>query len=166
MRLSTHPHFHLERRGAVKIRAKFGLIWVPATIELQQALDGIWRLPGKQAVPSRYAHLVISETTGRPYKEDHFRHEFARIRDLAGLPAGLLYMDLRRTAVLNLARSSCTVPEIGSITGHSFKAITQILEVYLPRHTELAKSGIVKLEQRRAAIELNRCRGRRGSVSA
>ena len=61
--------------------------------------------------------IVISETTGQPYKEDNFRHVFARIRaaaidgnDETGRPPckeldGLWFLDLRRTAVVRLAEA-------------------------------------------------------------
>jgi hypothetical protein len=117
------------------------LITIPATTELRQALA---------EAPRRSPTIVISETTGQPYKEDHFRHEFARIRALAGLPAELRFMDLRRTAVVRLAEAGCSVPEIAAVTGHSIDRTARILEVYLPRTAPMARSAVARLDQARA----------------
>jgi integrase len=46
------------------------LITVPVTRELNAALA---------RTPKRAPTIVVCETTGRPYKSDHFRHEFRRI---------------------------------------------------------------------------------------
>ena len=54
-------------------------------------------------------------------------------------------MDLRRTAVVHLARAGCSVPEIAAITGHSVSLTVSILEVYLPRDSEMAAAAISKL---------------------
>jgi hypothetical protein len=98
---------------------------------------------------------VVSEETGKPYKADNFRHVFAEIRAAAGIDevarrygieGGLLFMDLRRTAVVHLARAGCSVPEIAAITGHSVSRTVSILEVYLPRDSEMAAAAIAKLE--------------------
>ena len=71
---------------------------------------------------------IINEETGGPYKPDNFRHLFAEIRAKAGIDqiarehgieGGLLYMDLRRTAIVHLARAGSSVPEIAAVTGHS-----------------------------------------------
>lgn len=98
---------------------------------------------------------VISEETGQPYKPDTFRHIFAEIRAAAGIDeiaqrhgieGNLLFMDLRRTAVVHLARAGCSVPEIAAITGHSVSHTVSILEVYLPRDSEMAAAAIAKLD--------------------
>jgi hypothetical protein len=47
-----------------------------------------------------------------------------------------------------LAEAGCTVPEIAAITGHSFKHVTHILEVYLSRTRTLADAAIIKLDRR------------------
>jgi integrase len=66
----------------------------------------------------------------------------------------VVYRQLRHTAIVQLARAGCsgppssplTVPEIASITGHSIKTVTQILEHYLPRDSVAAQNAIAKLE--------------------
>jgi integrase len=54
--------------------------------------------------------------------------------------------DLRRTAVVRLAEAGCEVPQIASITGHSLKQASTILETYFVRTYKMAQSAITKLE--------------------
>jgi integrase len=121
-------------------------IQVPILPELSRALD---------ESPKGATVYVISEETGQPYRPDNFRHIFAEIRAEAGveeiarqhgIEGGLLFMDLRRTAVVHLARAGCSVPEIAAITGHSVSRTVSILEVYLPRDSEMAAAAIAKLD--------------------
>jgi hypothetical protein len=121
-------------------------ILVPLLPELVKMLD---------QNPQGATVYVISEETGQPYKPDNFRHVFAEIRAAAGIDeiarehgieGGLLFMDLRRTAVVHLARAGCSVPEIAAITGHSVSRTVSILEVYMPRDSEMAAAAIAKLE--------------------
>ncbi len=115
------------------------LVSVPAVEELRQALD---------RAPRKSPQIIVSETTGRPYREDNFRHVFADIRAAAGLD-GLQFMDLRRTAVVWLAEAGCEIYEISAITGHSLKHTVAILEVYLPRNAAMARNAIAKLSEYR-----------------
>lgn len=107
------------------------------------------------------AFRVISNRTGRPYKEDHFRHVFAEVRESVAYeipcfydPAGggvvqtadLQFIDLRRTAVVHLGRAGATVPEIAALTGHSETTVHELLRVYLPRDRAVADAAITKLE--------------------
>jgi site-specific recombinase XerD len=117
------------------------LISIPATAELCLVLAG---------APRASPTIVISETTAQPYKEDHFRHEFARIRELAGLPTSLRFMDLRRTAVVRLAEAGCSIPEIAAVTGHTIDRTARILEAYLPRTAPMARAAVSRLDQARA----------------
>jgi integrase len=94
-------------------------------------------------------HLVVSETTFRPYRQFNFVHLVAEVIEAAGLK-GKRYGDLRRSAVVRLAMAGCTIPMIASITGHSYKRCEEILEVYLPRSTELARLAIERVLQARA----------------
>lgn len=95
------------------------------------------------------AFIVISEATGEPYNEDFFRHEMRRVAQAAGLPDDLLFMDLRRTTVLELARANNNALQIAQITGHTYKSVQTILETYLPRDSEIAAQAIAKLEDYR-----------------
>jgi nucleoside-diphosphate-sugar epimerase len=59
----------------------------------------------------------------------------------------LHFNDLRGTAVVNLAEAGCTAPEIASITGHSLKSVSSILEKYW---TRTRTQAVAKLEAFRA----------------
>ena len=130
---------------AIRIRqAKTrAVIEVPIIAELAAELDRTSR---------RAPAIVVSGTTGRPYGEHNFRHRFAEIREAAGLPDDLLFMDLRRTAVVRLGEAGCSVPEIAAVTGHSLKTAASILEIYLPRNAVMARHAVAKLEEYRAKI--------------
>jgi integrase len=95
---------------------------------------------------------VLSEDTGRAYKEDHFRHLFARVRDEAAKKTPTLvgedtawFMDFRDTAVTRLAEAGCTIPEISTITGHEEKSAYNVLRHYLAHNSIMADSAIAKL---------------------
>ena len=110
-------------------------------------------------MPQRAPTIVVCETTGRPYKSDHFRHEFRRIAVKAGLE-DRQFLDLRRTAVVRLAEAGCTPPEIAAITGHKLDRTMHILETYFPRTTPMARAAIRKLELYRKRTESETERGK------
>ena len=62
---------------------------------------------------------------------------------------GVTFHDFRGTAVTRLVRAGCTVPEIASITGHSLKEVTSILEAhYLLLDEQVGINAIRKLERK------------------
>lgn len=124
-------------------------IEIKALPELAAAMAALPEIKEGEAVPTT---IVVNENTRRPYVEDTFSHDFREIADKAGL-SHLLFMDLRRTAVVNLARASCTVPEIAAITGHSERTVYEILATYLPLDATVADNAIAKLEAWRAGKE-------------
>jgi hypothetical protein len=94
--------------------------------------------------------LVVSEETGRPYKKDNFSklvNDVFRALDLRDEETGKskVFQDLRRSSVVRLALAGCSIPMIAAITGHSYAYCEKILEVYLPRTTEMARAAIEKL---------------------
>jgi len=122
----------------------------------------------------QWTHVVIDETARAPFKSDWYRHVFAEVRRAAALGlvlgldgiqiapeertghevwvqmpvpsiAGRRDQDLRDTAVTWLGRAGATVPQIASITGHSFVSINQVLRHYLATHPEMADAAIGKL---------------------
>lgn len=114
------------------------LVTVAVTPTLKNMID---RARKKRTSP----YMLVSEDTRKPYKGDHFRHLFSEIRRLAEIDNKLQYRDLRRTAVVRLALSGATIAEIVSVTGHTLASATNILSVYLPKHTKMASHGISKL---------------------
>ena len=117
----------------------------------------------------------MSEATGQPYRVDHFSHLFAQVREMSGVRADLQYRDLRRTAVVRLARVGCTTSQIAAITGHTLVSANQILEVYLPPDSTVARKvrnsirheGRTKWQKRQIRIgdEWQKWRARRHSNS-
>lgn len=133
------------------------VVRVPAMPELVRALAAAdARLPcllaetsgaAADAVhPATRAPLrwVLSETTRQPYKQFNFIHLAADLIEAAGFK-GKTFQDLRRSAVYRLALAGCTIPMISSITGHSYSRCEQILEVYLPRTTEMARLAVERV---------------------
>jgi integrase len=120
------------------------LVRVPVTSELKRALDMVQRVS---------TQIVASETTLAPYKPDNFRHLFRVMANRASLTK-LRFMDLRRTAAVRLAEAGCTAIEIAAITGHEIGSTQRILEVYVPRNTQMAQNAIAKLESNKGRQKL------------
>ena len=113
----------------------------PATKRLQERLGG-----GANG-------LLIPAAQGSRYRREQFFKEFARAREHAKLPH-LVFMHLRHTAIVNLARAGCTHSEIASISGHTEASVAQILRRYLPRDSVVAGNAIAKLENVRLAAQV------------
>lgn len=113
------------------------LVIIPCTEALKATLD---------AMPRRGA-LILTTTTGLAFKADYFKKQFRKARDDAKL-GDLHFHDLRGTAVTMLFEAGCNVAEVASITGHTLKSAQTILDQYLARTGNLARSAIVKLEDR------------------
>jgi site-specific recombinase XerD len=116
-------------------------VTIPATERLRALLDTTLK-PG--------GYLFINPKTNMPFSEMELCLTFAKIRetvpDYARRP--LYLRNLRHSCVVQLARSGCTIPEIASITGHSYNTVHIVIEHYLPRDNELAARAIAK----RAAV--------------
>lgn len=87
--------------------------------------------------------LLIATQQGNRYTRTGFQTVFNTVRAKAGL-VHCTFQQLRHTAVVNLARAGCTVPEIASITGHTISSVAAILKRYLPRDAEVAANAIAK----------------------
>jgi len=96
--------------------------------------------------------ILRSETTGKAWGRFHFRHEFARIRDGAGLPKDLQFRDLRRTAATELGAAGATDDEIRAVTGHLSRSV---VAVYVRPDDRMAANAIRKREAGR---------GRKGAI--
>lgn len=114
-----------------KTRAR---VFVPLTVAAREAIDA-----RKRTSP------YIATNRGNAWTPDAFKKAWAR-SVTASKVDGLHFHDLRGTAVTMLAEAGCTVPEIASITGHSLRSATRILEAYLSATRALSESAIVKLE--------------------
>lgn len=126
-----------------------------ASIRLRQSKTGRHlTIPAAEALRTTLAAarrgrgLTICQTSrGRHWTRDGYQSSFAAAVERAGV-TGRTFHDLRGTAVTRLALAGCTVPEIGSITGHSLRDVETILDRhYLSRDRGLAESAVGKLEQ-------------------
>lgn len=99
--------------------------------------------------------IFIQMESGEPYSSDWFAHKVKEIRDAGAKDepslAGMIFKNLRHTAVTRLAEAECTIPEIASITGHSLETVEVILDTYLIRTRKMAGNALRK----RAAAERN-----------
>lgn len=135
-----------------------------------EALLGAETLEERAAIERRFARIILNELVDKrfekclwqTYQGQVYSHRFAEVRDMAvrGIRAengvdwlikpcptlkDFIEPDLRDTAVTWLALAGATVPEICSITGHSFDSATRILKHYLARHPEMADEAIRKM---------------------
>ncbi|MCJ2084517.1 tyrosine-type recombinase/integrase [Methylobacterium sp. E-005] len=89
---------------------------------------------------------ILKTTDGTEWTSSGFRASWRKACAKAGVK-GVTFHDLRGTAVVALALSGCTVPEIVSITGHSLADAEAILNKhYLGRDVRLAEAAMAKRE--------------------
>ena len=124
---------------------------VPVLPDLKKCLDMHRRGDDK--------HLLVNESTGQPYRKELLQERVRTAMRNAGISDDLQLRDLRRTAVVRMAVAGSTNAEIAAITGHSINNTAQILEVYLPRNSAMAKNAmdkvgkLQKLEKKKAESE-------------
>jgi integrase len=119
---------------------------IPCTRALKAMLDG---MPRTDAV-------MLTTASGRPWTGKNFRKQWLAACRKAKVPAELHFHDLRGTAATLLAEAGATVPQIASITGHSLKEVSSILEKYLSRTSVLAGEAIVLFENAKSTRFANR----------
>lgn len=122
------------------------LVHVPCTAALRRELDGM----------ERVSPLILTTKTGRPLTKRYFARQWEQATKAAGLdrvmlpgssePVALHFHDLRGTAVTMLSEAGCAPQQIATITGHSLKTATAILERYLARTRGLAEQAISNFE--------------------
>lgn len=124
-----------DGRGFTIEQGKTGArVIVPLPRDLAAELGGMERKADR---------ILVSETSGEPWGEDHFRHEFARIRTAAGLPKDLQFRDLRRTAATEIGAAGGTDDEIRAVTGHLSRGV---VAVYVRPDDRMAAAAIRKRE--------------------
>ena len=122
------------------------LITIPCTAALRRMLDGM----------ERVSPLVLSTKTGRALKKRYFAELWDQAMVDAGIgevslpgldkPVSLHFHDLRGTAITLLSEAGCSTPQIATITGHSLKTVTVILDRYLARTRALAEQAVFNWE--------------------
>jgi integrase len=98
------------------------------------------------AIKRRDATTILTSPSGRAWKADHFRHEWAEACKRAGI-TDLHFHDLRGTAVTLLSESGATPQEIASMTGWAYQSVETILERYSARTAALSAVAARRLEQ-------------------
>lgn len=92
--------------------------------------------------------LLIQTQDGNAYTADGFMSAFERIRTKAGDKnkrlKTLIFKDLRHTAVTRLAESGAEIPQIASVTGHTFKSCQDIVDRYNIRTSKMAREAFSK----------------------
>ncbi|GCA49270.1 hypothetical protein KGO5_01713 [Sinorhizobium sp. KGO-5] len=130
------------RQGKTKV-----IVSIPEAPELKKRFTAAQKRRQTAEVISPY--VILNEEDWKPFKADRYRRRYEDIRRAAAkqLPSlkTLRDQDFRDTAVTWLAMADCTIPQICSITGHSFKTANDILKHYLALNPELADSAIAKL---------------------
>ncbi|WDZ77917.1 hypothetical protein PWG15_05280 [Ensifer adhaerens] len=130
------------RQGKTKV-----IVSMPEAPELRKRLQAAEQRRKTAEIISPY--VVLNEENWKPFKSDRYRRRYEDIRRAAAkkLPSlkTLRDQDFRDTAVTWLAMAGCTIPEICSITGHSFKTANDILKHYLAMNPELADSAMAKM---------------------
>lgn len=154
--LAIRLAFDLGQRQADVIRMRWSQIDGAEVIVTQAKGGATVRIPMLPELLQAVAEtkrtstsIVVSEVTKRPYERFNFRHRAADVIEAAGI-AGKTFGDLRRSAVVRLAIAGCLIPQIASVTGHSYEQAEKILEAYLPRTTEAARQAIKQLLATRA----------------
>jgi integrase len=99
--------------------------------------------------------VILTTKTGLPWKPRYFKAQWEMATKAAGI-TDLHFHDLRGTAITMLAEAKCTAPEIASISGHSLKTVSTILDRYLARTRVLAGNAIARLENARSTEFANR----------
>jgi integrase len=94
---------------------------------------------------SRNSPIILTTKTGKAFKKRYFASQWKS----ATLKAGIIelhFNDLRGTAVTLLSEAGNTVQQVASVTGHSLKTVTSILEKYLARTRGLSDTAIMNFE--------------------
>ena len=86
---------------------------------------------------------ILTGQRGRAWSSSGFRCEFTKAKLMAQSKRidDLMFLDLRRTAVVELALAGVPMRAIGQVTGHADSSLLEILKVYLPRSVILDLNG-------------------------
>lgn len=139
MRWDQWSGSHIKVRQAKTKR----LLNLKAPSALKAMLDGLER---------RGPTILVTHRLKQPWTSDGLRASFNKARKRAGVE-DLHFHDLRGTAVTRLAEAGCTEPEIAAVTGHSLKAVGEILDRYLSRTTALSDAAMDKLDTNASGTE-------------
>lgn len=109
-------------------------VYIPCGPDLQMLLK---RLP-------RTAVTILTNTEGRPWKNNSFGSAFDNAKRYAGIKA-LTFHDIRGTFVTRRSEDEWTTQQIATITGHSLNQAEAILEKYTARTEAIADAAMAKM---------------------
>ena len=93
----------------------------------------------------RSSPIILTTKTGKAFKKRYFASKWKSATDAAEI-TDLHFNDLRGTAVTMLSEAGNTIQQVASVTGHSLKTVTSILEKYLARTRGLSDAAIINFE--------------------
>ena len=93
----------------------------------------------------RTSPIILTTKTGKPFKKRYFASRWNSATEAAEI-TDLHFNDLRGTAVTMLSEAGNTIQQVASVTGHSLKTVTSILEKYLARTRGLSDAAIMNFE--------------------
>lgn len=142
-----------QRPGDIRMlpRPNYDGVWLRLKQAKTKAIVDIpvFKMPVLKGMLDALSHdsvlILHEERTGQPYTKDMLCTRVREVFTAIGVGKDLQFRDLRRTAVVRLAESGCTIPEICAITGHSLTEATEILEVYLPLSRQMAENAADKV---------------------
>ncbi|WGM47705.1 hypothetical protein KOAAANKH_02587 [Brevundimonas sp. NIBR10] len=128
--------------SALEMGRRIGIsdVAVGKAISKLQAERAIRRTPnGIQVMANDYAARL------RPFADfGRLSKVFADVRSRFVIPAGgrhLMLRALRHSCVVQLARCGCEIPEIAAITGHTPASAAEVLKIYMPRDSTVARNA-------------------------
>lgn len=80
-----------------------------------------------EAVPAaeRVGPMIVSEATGRPYRQNHFGKEWRKLATAAGVPRDVWNMDSRAGGLSEAASAGADIEDIRRHAGHTDAAMTR-----------------------------------------
>lgn len=100
---------------------------------------------------SRATERILVDRHGRPFRQRQFEAVWSETTLRAGI-TGVLFQDLRRTAMTRMAEASATETEMAAVSGHSIDRSRQILQTYVVASTPMADSAIRKWAEREKTL--------------
>lgn len=96
---------------------------------------------------------ILTGQRGRAWTGSGFRAEMTKAKMVCQSERidGLAFLDLRRTATVELALAGWAIRAISQVTGHADSSVLSILQVYMPRGLLLADQG-AKRDRKRVEI--------------
>lgn len=126
-----------------------GRIWITVR---QQKTGVLLRFPAHRELEAillatpRRSMLLVPSPRGRRWLYGNFSRAWAREMRRLGFPEGKQIRDFRRTGMVRMAERGATTPQISALSGHGIDQTARILDVYIPRRTEVAAAGIAAWE--------------------